>query len=119
MTGLVAIVDDDAAVRRALRRLLISLDYEPALFASGEAFLADAPARPPACALIDLHMPGLDGIEVLGRLASAGIAAPAIIITGHDQVGQQDRCLASGARDYLVKPLERAALARAIADALR
>lgn len=110
----IAIVDDDAGVRRALRRLLISLDYAPTAFASGEAFLDSLGVEHPRCVLMDLHLPGLKGIDVLERLQTGGISLPVIVITGLDQPGMRERCLTAGAASYMTKPLDRSALGSAI-----
>ena len=118
-TPLVAIVDDDESVRRALRRLVLSLRYEPVAYASGEDFLASLALRRPGCVVMDLHLPGLNGIEVLGHLCKQDGAPPVIVMTGYDQTGTRERCLAAGAVDYLTKPIEGARLATAIGAALR
>ncbi|HTO31545.1 MAG TPA: response regulator [Pararhizobium sp.] len=110
----VAIVDDDEAVRRALRRMVSSLSYRVADFPSGQAFLDELQKEQFACVLLDLHMPELNGIEVLARLRMAGHRLPAIIITGGDEPKMRDRCLSAGASDYLIKPLERDATSAAI-----
>lgn len=103
----VAIVDDDESVRRALRRLIFSFSYQPVGFASGEEFLASLVHTKPSCVLLDLHMPGLRGVGVLLRMRILGVTAPAIIITGLDETGMRERCIQAGAAAYLVKPLER------------
>lgn len=113
----IAIVDDDAGVRRALRRLLISLDYQPTVFESGEAFLDSLGAERPRCVLMDLHLPGLKGLDVLDRMRVAGVSLPVIVITGLDQPGMRERCLTAGAATYLTKPLDRTALGSAIETA--
>ncbi|WP_438752319.1 response regulator transcription factor [Pararhizobium sp. O133] len=110
----VAIVDDDEAVRRALCRMVSSLSYRVADFPSGQAFLDELQKEQYACVLLDLHMPELNGIEVLARLRMAGHRLPAIIITGGDEPKMRDRCLSAGASDYLIKPLERDATFAAI-----
>jgi FixJ family two-component response regulator len=111
---LVAIVDDDAAVRRALRRLVVSLSYHPIGFASGEEFLASLSGVTPACVLMDQHMPSLNGSDVLLRMRSEGRRVPVIIVTGFDQPGLRLKCLDAGASDYLVKPLEASTVSTAI-----
>ncbi len=116
--SVVAIVDDDDAVRRALRRLLLSLGCRPAPFESGETFLAGLQLEPPDCAVIDQHMPGMRGLDVLLRMRAHSMKTPAILITGHDEAGLRERCLAAGASDYLVKPIGRDAIAEAIGRAL-
>lgn len=110
----VAIVDDDEAVRRALRRMVSSLSYRVADFASGQAFLDDLQRDTFACVLLDLHMPELNGIQILTRLRMGGHVLPAIIITGGDEPKMRDRCLSAGASAYLIKPLERDATFAAI-----
>lgn len=107
-------MDDDESVRRALRRLVRSLRYGPVVFASGEEFLASLPARRPDCVLMDLHLPGLNGIETLARLRDRDRALPVIVMTGFDQAGTRERCLAAGAAAYITKPVDGAALTAAI-----
>lgn len=77
----VAIVDDDEAVRRALRRLFLSLSCQTTEFASGAAFLGALEETTPTCAFVDLHMPEMNGLDVLKRTRSEGYAFPVIIIT--------------------------------------
>jgi FixJ family two-component response regulator len=103
---IVAIVDDDNSVRRALKRLVLSFAYEPADFASGEAFLESLTRTIPGCVLLDLYMPGLDGLQVLQELRSRKLAIPAIVITGNSQRNMRERCMAAGAVAYLQKPLD-------------
>lgn len=114
----VAIVDDDDSVRRALSRLLVSLACKPVEFASGDAFLASLSAGVPDCVMLDLHMPGLQGIDVLHRLRERSHQVPAIIITAVDQTDMREMCLHAGASAYLMKPLERATVSSAIETAI-
>jgi FixJ family two-component response regulator len=117
-TNVIAIVDDDDAVRRALRRLVLSLSYRPIEFASGEDFLASLLEATPNCVLMDQHMPNLNGLDVLRRMRSEGRHVPVIVVTGFDQPGLRQKCLDAGASDYLVKPLEASALSAAIRGAM-
>lgn len=117
-TNLVAIVDDDDAVRRALSRLVLSLSYRAVVFASGEEFLASLSAATPNCALMDQHMPSLNGLDVLLRMRSERRRLPVIIVTGFDQPGLRQKCLEAGASEYLVKPLDAATVSAAIDIAL-
>jgi FixJ family two-component response regulator len=103
----VAIVDDDDAVRRALRRMVSSFAYNVADFPSGRTFLDAVATQKFACVLLDMHMPELNGIDVLIRLRINGHSIPTIIITGGDEPKMRDRCINAGASDYLTKPLER------------
>ena len=104
---IIAIVDDDESVRRALSRLVVSLSYQPADFSSGEDFLDSLEANVPTCALLDLHMPGLNGLQVLEAMRARDMSIPTIVITANAQPEMRERCLEAGAVDYLQKPLER------------
>ena len=116
---LIAIIDDDEGIRRALRRLLRTLRYEPVAFASGEEFFESLLAHRPECVLMDLHLTGLSGIEILGRMRDGERAPPVIVMTGFDEPGTRERCLAAGAAEYIAKPIEAADLSAAISRALR
>jgi FixJ family two-component response regulator len=111
---IIAVVDDEEPVRKALERLLRSADYEVATFESGEAFLHFAKAAPPDCLVLDLHMPGLSGFEVQVKLAAINPAVPVVVITGHDLPGAEERARAGGALAYLCKPINDRVLLRAI-----
>lgn len=106
----VAVVDDEASVRKALRRLFASAELDCSVFASGRAFLDSVRERAPDCAVIDLHMPGLTGLEVQRELRSGGVKVPTIIITAHDEPDSRAQCLAAGAVAYLRKPFDDKAL---------
>jgi FixJ family two-component response regulator len=114
MTPLVAVVEDDQPVCRALCRLLRALHYEPAAFDSAEAFLDDLSVRRPCCAIVDLHLPGRKGIEILDHPDVREGRVPVIIMTGFDQAGMQERCLGAGAAAYLTKPIAAATLSAAL-----
>lgn len=114
---IVAIVDDDAAVRRALGRLIRSLSYRPAEYASGEEFLASLTDEPPFCVVLDQHMPGLKGLDILTQVRARGSDAPVIMVTGFDQPGMAEKCLEAGAAAYLTKPVDRSAMRAAIESA--
>lgn len=116
---LVAIVDDEEPVRKALRRLFLSADIDVETFASGDEFLAFLRTGRPDCAVIDLHLPGLTGLEVQERINKAGIRLPTVIITGNDQAGVVERALAAGAFTFLNKPLDDKILLTAVAEAVR
>lgn len=107
-------MDDDEIVRRALRRVITSLSFDPVEFATGEAFLSALDATTFSCALIDMHMPGLNGVDVLVRMRREGRVLPAIIITGGDVPKMRERCLKAGASGYLIKPVERETVSSAI-----
>lgn len=100
----VAVVDDEAPVRTALGRLLRVADYQVIGFASGEEFLASLPARRPDCVLLDIHMPGLSGLQVRQRLREAGSTLPVVFITANDRTELARQGLDPGAASVLHKP---------------
>lgn len=113
----IAIVDDDEAVRRSLRRLVNSLSFQAADFASGEAFLQSLSQGSPSCMLLDLHMPGLSGLEVLEALQTRRLKIPTIVITGNARLDLRERCMQAGAIAYLQKPLDRDLVLTSIQEA--
>src|SRR5262245_19723995 len=114
----VAVVDDEAEVCKALHRLLSASNFSVATFASGQAFLDSLPASRPDCLLLDLQMPNLSGHEVQCELARAGVRLPVVIITAYDEADSRARCLKAGATAYLLKPVDEQALLSAIAQAV-
>ncbi|MFM0628199.1 response regulator transcription factor [Paraburkholderia xenovorans] len=112
---IVAVVDDDESVCRAIRRLLQSVGIEAETFASGEEFLDTLSAIPsyrPSCVILDIQMPGISGLEVQRQLAPTGL--PVIMITAHDELSARQTALVSGAVAYLRKPLNGAILIKAV-----
>ena len=106
---LIAIVDDDESVCRAMKRLVRSLGMEAEAFASGREFIdriETTPSFQPDCVFLDVQMPGMNGLEVQERLASSGNPLPVIFITAHDDLGVRDRALAAGAVAFLRKPFD-------------
>ena len=104
---LVAIVDDDESVCRALKRLVRSVGMHGETFASGREFLDLIEAMPsfhPDCVVLDVQMPGLNGLEVQERLARNGNPLPVIFITAHDDAVPRERALAAGAVAFVRKP---------------
>ncbi|MDW3684296.1 response regulator [Cupriavidus sp. CV2] len=115
----VAVVDDDESVRRAIKRLLRSVGLSADTFKTGDEFLdmfGSIPAYRPDCVVLDIQMPGLNGLEVQRRLAGSGI--PVIFITAHDETGVRDRALAAGAAAYLRKPFDDEILIRVVRAAI-
>jgi FixJ family two-component response regulator len=115
----IAVVDDEEPIRTMLRRVLQLADYDVATFASGEAFLASLAERLPTCAIIDVHLPRLSGLQVHARLAEMRIDLPVVFITASDDphIGEQVRREHSAV--LLRKPFSSAELFYAIAGALR
>jgi FixJ family two-component response regulator len=120
MTPLQAyVVDDDADVRKALMTLLEAAGYPVRGFASAECFL-DAVAGNSqtlaGCLILDLRMPGMDGLALQRRLVEAGGAIPILFLTGHGEVAEAVAALRSGAVDFLLKPVDGKALLERLAD---
>jgi FixJ family two-component response regulator len=118
-TPRIAVVDDDASVRKALMRLLETSSYEVRTFDSASEFIAALPQGMPECVIVDLQMPNMTGLELQHHLARAGIKVPMIIITAHDELGSRERCTAAGVTAYLLKPLRKAVLIAAIDTATK
>ena len=116
---LIAIVDDEEPVRKALTRLLRSAGLDVETFPSGVEFLESLSTRRPDCVVLDLHMPQVDGFAVQARLAEAGNRLPVVIITGHDSDETRDRAMAAHPTAYLRKPVDDQTLLDAIELAIR
>jgi len=117
--GLFHIVDDEESVRRSLEFLLRTAGYRVECWPDGECFLSGADKFEPACALLDMRMPGIDGIQVQERMVTAGLDFPVIMLTGHGDVSLAVRAMQAGASDFIEKPFERDALLRALGFAFR
>jgi FixJ family two-component response regulator len=115
---LIAIVDDEESVRRALGRMLAASSFTVEVFASGQEFLDSLRLRRPQCVLLDYQMPGLTGRDVQRRLAQSQIRVPIIVMTAHDQPALREQCLADGAVAYLSKPLKRERVVEIIGEAI-
>jgi len=115
----IAVVDDEAPVRTALRRLLRLADYEVVVFASGEEFLESLGARRPDCALLDVHMPGLTGFGVEAMMRSAAVDVPVVFITASDDPGIDATALRVGCVLLLRKPFSNDSLLAAVLTALQ
>jgi FixJ family two-component response regulator len=116
--SVIAVVDDEESVRKALSRLMGTAGYDVEAFASGAAFLASAAQHPPDCLVLDLHMPGMNGFEVQARLSHSAPALPVVVVTGHDIPEARERVLSAGAAAYLRKPLDAGTLLDTIAAAI-
>jgi len=114
----VHVVDDDAAVRRALMRLLRSEGLVAVAYETALAVLNAAPSLSSGCILLDLQMPGMDGLELLARLGELGIELPVIVVTGHGDVPTAVRAMKAGAVDFIEKPIDETQLFAAIDAAL-
>jgi two-component system response regulator FixJ len=112
------VVDDDAAIRRSLERLLASAGFTPVCYETPVAFLAAASGRLTGCVLLDLWMPGMDGLEVQARLRQMGVLLPVIVMTAGGDVQTAVRAMKAGAIDFIEKPFDDEILLSAIEASL-
>ena len=116
---LIAIVDDDASVRKALERLLKAAGFEATSFASALEFLEGGLAKAPECLVLDIHLGGMNGFELYEQLVTRGSTVPVIFITAHDDAPTREHARQIGSSGYLRKPFEQHALLGAIYHALK
>ncbi|MGF1551813.1 MAG: response regulator transcription factor [Paracoccaceae bacterium] len=102
----VAVVEDDEAVRASIVAVLEGWGFEALAYADGESFLADAAAAGVACAVVDLRLPGMDGLAVLDALGRRRASPPAVVISAHGEVATAVAALRRGARDFVEKPFD-------------
>ena len=117
-TSLIAIVEDDEPIRKALRRLLRSAGMDVECFPSGVEFLESLTTEWPDCVVLDLHMPQMSGVEIQALLAASGATLPVVIITGHDSNDARTGAMAAHPVAYLRKPVNDQVLLDAIELAL-
>ena len=115
----IAIVDDDASMRQSSCRLVRSFGYRAEAFASGDELLRSPRLAETACLLLDVRMPGVDGLEVQRRLAERGADIPIVFLTGRASDDEERRARAAGAVEFLRKPVRSDALLQAVQKALR
>ena len=114
----VHVVDDDAAVRRSLERLLDTAGFRVVSYDSSSAFLEAARGLSAGCVLLDIQMPGVDGLAVQARLNRLGVPLPVIVMTAHGDVARAVQAMKAGAVDFLEKPFDDETLLNAIEAAL-
>jgi FixJ family two-component response regulator len=114
----VVVVDDDPSVRRALGRLLAAAGFRPVAFASAEDFLRHPLPEGPACAVLDVSMPGLDGLQLQRALQERRAGLPVVFLTGHGDIPMTVRAMKAGAVDFLPKPCNSRDLLAAVGLAL-
>jgi FixJ family two-component response regulator len=112
-TPVVAVVDDEQPVRRALQRLLRAAGFDVRLFATGADFMTNLEGID--CVILDLHLPGMSGFDVQVALADRRARIPVVVLTGNDTPANRSRSLANGASAYLCKPVDD----KVLLDALR
>jgi two-component system, LuxR family, response regulator FixJ len=111
---LVHLVDDDEAIRRSAGFMLKTAGMHVRTYENGVELLKSAPNLEPGCILLDIRMPGMDGLEVQEALKARGVALPVIIMTGHGDVSLAVQAMKAGAVDFIEKPFEKAVLLSAI-----
>lgn len=113
------IVDDDAPVRHALSRLLRSYGFDVLTFSSAQDFLDSVSSDAQGCLILDVKMPGMNGLELQGKLNSSGWELPIVFITAYDDPKDREKALANGAVAFLQKPLNDRDFLEAIQSALK
>ena len=116
--SLISVVDDDASVRESLQCLIRSFGFAVEAFASAEEFLNSDHLPNTRCMILDVRMPGMNGLELQRRVAASHHEVPVIFITAHGDEAARSQALKNGAVDYLLKPFREEALLHAIHAAL-
>lgn len=116
--AIVFVVDDDAGVRASIQGLLKSANLHSESFGTAEEFLLSKRPEGPSCLVLDVSLPGVDGLDLQRELANAGIQIPIIFITGHGNIPMTVKAMKSGAVEFLTKPFEDQELLNAIRQAL-
>jgi two-component system response regulator FixJ len=117
--GIVHLVDDDLSVRRSVGFMLKTSGLQVRTYESGAQLLERSAELDEGCILLDIRMPGMDGLEVQQALQEKGVALPVIIMTGHGDVGLAVRAMKAGAVDFIEKPFEKIALLAGLDEAFR
>jgi FixJ family two-component response regulator len=117
-TPMVYVVDDDAAIRTALQRLLCSADIPSSSFASAEAFLEAPLNEGPLCLLLDVNLAGSNGFDLQHELRVRGHGFPIIFMTGYGTISMSVRAIKAGAHEFLTKPFEPEQLLDQVREAL-
>lgn len=115
---IVFVVDDDISIRESLELLIQSAGWQPLLFASAQEFLDSPRHFTPSCLILDVNLPGLDGLALQGRIAGSSQELPVIFITGYGDVPMTVRAMKAGALEFLTKPFDDAVLLSAVQGAL-
>src|SRR5262249_9858711 len=117
-TSIVFVVDDDISVRESLELLLRCEGWRPEIFASAQEFLERPRRLVPSCLLLDLSLPGVNGLDLQKRVGAERTDMPIIFITGHGDVPTTVQAMKAGAVEFLTKPLDDKALLTAVRQAL-
>jgi len=116
--SIVFVVDDDPSIREALSSLIRSVKLDVETFSSAQEFLQHDRSDRPACLVLDVRLPGLNGLELQQRLIRDGVHLPIIFITGHGDIPMSVRAMKAGALEFLTKPFRERHLLRAIEQAI-
>ena len=114
----VNVVDDDALVLRSLGRLLRSAGFAVRTFPSSEEFLSKTQSGEPGCLVLDLTMPGVNGLDLQAQLARTGNECPVVFLSGNADISQSVKAMKAGAVDFLTKPVDREKLLAAVRIAI-
>jgi FixJ family two-component response regulator len=117
--NLISIVEDDESVRRTTKLLLESCGYEAAAFDSPESLLSSGRLEDTSCLIVDVQMPGMNGLQLQSHLAAARIHTPIIFMTAYDDKESRRRAMQAGAVAFLTKPFTDEQLFQSIRSALR
>lgn len=110
------LIDDDDGVRRSVGFMLKTSRLDVQVFADGTAFLKEVKHLDPGCVLLDVRMPGLDGLEVQAELRERGIAYPVVVMTGHGDVDVAVKAMKAGAVDFIEKPFDKQVVLEAVEE---
>src|SRR3979411_667512 len=114
----VFVIDDDAAVRASIHGLLKSVGLQSECFGTTQEFLGSRRPDAPSCLILDVRLPGVNGLDFQRELADAGVRIPIIFVTGHGDIPMTVRAMKSGAVEFLTKPFDDQRLLDAIHQAL-
>jgi RNA polymerase sigma factor (sigma-70 family) len=117
-TPVVFVVDDDISVRESLELMIREAGWEPATFGSAQEFLAEPRVLAPSCAVLDVSLPDLNGLDLQKRITSDRLDMPIIFITGYGDVPMTVKAMKAGAIEFLTKPFDDEALLSAIRHAI-
>jgi FixJ family two-component response regulator len=116
--SIVFVVDDDASIRDSVKNLLKAVGLRAEVFGSTEEFLAATRPEIPSCLVLDVRLPGMNGLDFQGVVEKMGIAIPIIFVTAHGDIPMTSRAMKAGAVEFLTKPFQKQELVAAIHQAL-
>ncbi len=117
--NLISVVDDDESVRRTTTLLIESFGFQAAAFESADTFLRSGRLQDTSCLIVDVQMPGMNGLQLQSHLAAAGCGIPIIFITAYESNDSRQRAMQAGAAAFLGKPFSDEQLLQTIRSALR